>query len=60
MYSEIQRGLNLESHLITVNNAIAQVDEIISENNTGDIYIDFWQALKNGIYRLKYEILEQL
>ncbi len=41
-------------------NSIVQVDEIIAENNTCQIYIEFWQAMKNGMYRLKYEILERV
>jgi hypothetical protein len=57
---DINMGLNLNRHLIDVNESIKEIDALIEIAESKNENIDGYLKLKNEVYFLKWQILEKL
>ena len=59
VFDEVHLGLNLEKNLREIEASIKEIDELISKNETVDNPCEAYKTIKNELYYLKLQILEQ-
>lgn len=56
---QVAQGKNLQTNLTRVEKSIQSLDELIAEAKKNNITLNF-DKVRNSLFKLKYEILEQL